>query len=156
MRDTALEEDKEIWFHADSTPFMSRMLPLLTWNQAEKWIELLDNFKPSDAKIWIPCLIVHGPRAFALTVTDQSMHNPLASRSFSSGDYIFVDPDAEIAHESVIVVRLENGDLAFRQLSVKSDGKAMFRAINPEWPETSFEAKRETEIYGVVIGKTLP
>jgi len=155
MRDAALEEDEEIWYHANATPMMSRMLPLLTWNQAEKWTEL-ENFRPSDAKIWIPCLIVHGPRAFALTVTDESMHNPSAPRSFASGNYIYVDPDAEITHESILVVRLGNGNLAFRQLSVDPDGKAMFRAINPEWQEEPFEAKRETEIYGVVIGKTLP
>ena len=30
MRDTALEEDEETWYHANSTPMMSRMLPLLT------------------------------------------------------------------------------------------------------------------------------
>ncbi|NLC24967.1 S24 family peptidase [Oxalobacter vibrioformis] len=156
MRDTALEEDEESWYHANSTPMMSRMLPLLTWNQAEKWTELLDNFKPADARIWIPCLIVHGPRAFALTVTDESMYNPAAPRSFASGDYIYVDPDAGISHESIIVVKRDNGNLVFRQLIVEPDGKALFKAINPDWPEAPFEARRETEICGVVIGKTLP
>jgi SOS-response transcriptional repressor LexA len=156
MRDTALEEDEETWYHANSTPMMSRMLPLLTWNQAETWIELLENFKPADARIWIPCLIVHGPRAFALTVTDESMYDPSAPRSFASGDYIFVDPDAEISHESILVVKPDGANPAFRQLIVEPNGRAMFRAINPNWPEAPFEAKRETEIYGVVIGKTLP
>jgi len=156
MRDTALEEEEESWYHANSTPMMSRMLPLLAWNQAEKWTELLDNFKPADAKIWIPCLIVHSPRAFALIVTDESMYNPAAPRSFASGDYIFVDPDTEIRHESMILLKLDNGNLAFRQLIVGPDGKATFRAINPDWPEAPFEAKRETEICGVVIGRTLP
>ncbi|MDR0933889.1 MAG: S24 family peptidase [Burkholderiaceae bacterium] len=156
MRDTALQEEDETWYSANSTPVMSRMLPLLTWNQAEKWTELLENFKPDDARIWIPCLIVHGPRAFALTVTDESMHNPSAPRSFASGDYIYVDPDAEPAHESMMVVRLPNGNLAFRQITIEPDGKALFRALNPDWPEAPFEAKAETEIYGTVIGKTLP
>ena len=156
MRDTALEEDEEIWFHANASPMMSRMLPLLTWDQAEKWSELFENFKPSDAKIWVACLIVHGPRAFALTVTDESMYDPDAERSFSSDHYIYVDPDAEISQDSVLLIRLDTGNLAFRQLFVDSGGKAMFRSINPEWVEEPFEAKRETEIFGVVIGRTLP
>ena len=156
MRDTAFEQEEESWYHADSTPVMSRMLPLLTWNQAENWRELVENFRPSDAKIWVPCLIVHGPRAFVLTVTDESMYNPAAFRSFSAGDYIYVDPDAEIIHECIMLIRLENGSLAFRQLHVEPDGKAMFRAINPDWPEDPFEAKRETPVFGVVIGRTLP
>lgn len=156
MRDTALEEEEESWYHADSTPMMSRMLPLLTWNQAAKWTELVENFKPADAKIWVPCLIVHGPRAFALAVTDESMYNPSAARSFSSNDYIYVDLDADITHESILLVRLDDGNLAFRQLNVEPDGKTTFRTINPDWPEKPFEAKRETEIFGVVIGKTLP
>lgn len=156
MRDTALEEDEETWYHANSTPVMSRMLPLLTWNQAERWTELLEHFKPADARIWIPCLIVHGPRAFALTVTDESMYNPAAPRSFASGEYIFVDPDAEISHEGIILVKLDNGNVAFRQLVVEPDGKAIFRVLNPDWKEAPFEAKREMEVLGVVIGRTLP
>ena len=97
-----------------------------------------------------------GPRAFDMTVTDESMYNPEEPRSFASGDYIYVDPDAGISHESIILVKLDNGNLAFRQLVVEPDGKAMFKAINPAWQEAPFEAQRETEIGGVVIGKTLP
>jgi SOS-response transcriptional repressor LexA len=84
------------------------------------------------------------------------MLNPSNLHSFSSNHYIYVDPDAEITQDSIMLIRLNNENLAFRQLFVDQDGKTMFKAINPEWPEEPFEAKRDTEIYGVIIGKTLP
>jgi len=150
------EEEKESWYYSNSTPLVSQMLPLLTPFQVKNWKNLFDNFSSTDAKIWLPCPIIHGSKTFVFTVTDNSMFNPSFVHSFKKGDYVFVDPDVNEKEENIFLVQLDNGELVLRQLLKESNGGKILKAINPNWPENSFELNQKMEICGTVIGKALP
>lgn len=150
---TESKEDEELWYHSNSTPMVSQMLPLLTQNQAKNWENLFDDFKPDDAAIWIPCPVMHGQKTFALTVTDNSMFHPDQLPFFAIGDFIFVDPDVKPAIDSIILVKTDTDQLLIRQMTSGADGKMRLKAINPNWEETLFELTPQVKICGTIISK---
>ena len=147
-------EDNESWYCSNSSPLVSQMLPLLKASQIKNWKSLFENFSSTDAKIWLPCPTIHGPRTFVMQVTDDSMLNPSLTHSFAIGDYVFVDPDVKETDGRIILVELDNGKLALRQLSTQSSQKRMLKAINPNWPENDIELNDKIKVLGTVIGKT--
>ena len=130
------------------------MLPLISWVQAGNWEEVIDNFAPGDAEDWIPCPRNHGPNAFYLRVSGESMYDPTGPKSYAPGDLIAVDPAREAINRSMVVVRLDHENRAtFKQLLMDEDGSVMLKALNPNWHDRMFPMPEGSRIVGVVIGK---
>lgn len=86
------------------------------------------------------------------------MENPGSYPSFRDGDIIFVDPDREALHKSLVIAKRENEQHAvFKQLVMEGDRRYL-KALNPAWPEPVIELKEGASIVGVVIftGRDVP
>lgn len=134
-------------------PDIRGRVPLISWVQAGAWAEIIDNLAPGDAEEWLPCPVKHSERTFVLRVRGESMYNPHGRPSFQDGDLIFVDPDRQAEHGSLVVVRLDDAkEATFKKLVVEGDRKYL-RALNPAWPEPMMQINGHATICGVVIFK---
>ena len=141
--------------HANTEPGppIRGAVPLISWVQAGHWCEVIDNFAPGDAEEWLPCPVKHGARTFVLRVRGESMWNPHGRPSFQDGDLIFVDPDRDAVHGSMVVVRLDDErEATFKQLVVEGSRRYL-RAANPSWPDKILQIDGNATICGVVIFK---
>ena len=130
------------------------MLPLISWVQASNCSEVIDNFAPGDAEDWIPCPRNHGPNAFYLRVSGESMFDPTGPKSYAPGDLIAVDPAREAINRSMVVVRLDHENRAtFKQLLMDEDGTVMLKALNPNWKDRVFPIPEGSRSVDVVRGK---
>lgn len=137
----------------ESGPDIRGVVPLISWVQAGDWCGIVDNFAPGDAEEWLPCPVAHGPRTYVLRVRGESMWNPHGRPSFQDGDLIFVDPDRDAIHGSMVVVRLDDEQEAtFKQLVVEGS-RCYLRAANPLWPNPILQINSNATICGVVILK---
>lgn len=128
-------------------------VPVISWVQAGQWSDIVDNFQPGDADDWLPCPVRHGPRTYCLIVRGFSMHNPGSDLSFKDGDRIFVDPDREAQHKSLVIVRLEDeAEATFKQLLIEGEQR-MLQALNPQWPDRIMKINGRATLCGVVIGR---
>ena len=128
-------------------------VPLISWVQAGHWSGVVDPYAIGDAEEWMACPVTHGARTFALRVKGDSMFNPGGSPSFSSGDVIFVDPDREARHRSLVVARMDDDNSAtFKRLLIDGDNKFL-EALNPSWPNRIIEVNGNATICGVVIAR---
>ncbi|MCZ4328314.1 LexA family protein, partial [Brachybacterium paraconglomeratum] len=63
------------------------------------------------------------------------MYNPHERWSFRDGDIIFVDPDRDAMHRSLVVAKLtDTQEATFKQLIIEGEQKYL-KALNPSWPE---------------------
>lgn len=128
-------------------------VPILSWIQAGEWCGIIDNFEPGKAEEWLPCPIRHGPRTYALIVRGISMFDPTGMYSFKDGDTVFVDPDRDAGHHSLVIARLDDAhEPTFKQLIIEGDHR-MLQALNPSWPNRIIRVNGNWSICGVVIGK---
>lgn len=132
-------------------PDIRGRIPLISWVQAGDWTTIVDNLAPGDAEEWLPCPVKHSERTFVLRVRGESMCNPHGRPSFQDGDLIFVDPERNAEHGSLVVVRLDDAkEATFKKLVVEGDRKYL-RALNPAWPEQIISINGNATICGVVI-----
>lgn len=128
-------------------------VPLISWVQAGEWSAIVDNFQPGDAEEWLQCPIKHSVGTFALRVRGVSMYNPGGEPSFKDGDTIFVDPQRDAHHRSLVVVRLDDEEeTTFKQLLVEGNDRFL-QALNPNWPEKIIAFKGKASLCGVVIAQ---
>lgn len=141
--------------HANTEPGpdIRGAVPLISWAQAGAWSEVIDNFAPGDAEEWLPCPVAHGPRTFVLRVRGESMWNPHGRPSLQEGDLVFVDPDRDAVHGSVVVVRLDDEREATVKQLVVEGSRRFLRAANPAWPDPILQVDGNATICGVVIFK---
>lgn len=132
---------------------MRGRVPLISWVAAGHWCNVNDPYAVGDAEDWLACPVKHGPKTYALRVKGDSMHNPGSRPSFEDGDIIFVDPDRDAAHRSLVVARLDDENQAtFKRLLIDGD-KKMLEALNPSWPNRIFQVNGNATICGVVIAR---
>lgn len=140
----------------DVGPRIRGLIPLISWVQAGCWNEVSDIYAVGDAEEMLPCPISHGPRTFALRIRGESMFNPHERHSFRDGDIIFVDPEIDALHRSLVVVKLEGSQEAtFKQLIIEGSQKYL-KALNPAWPEPILHVNENAVICGVAIAKHEP
>lgn len=129
------------------------LVPLISWVQAGCWTAVVDNLQPGQAYEWLACPVAHGPHTFVLRVRGESMYNPLGRPSFADGDLIYVDPEREAVHGSLVVVRLDGSmEATFKRLVIEGEQK-LLRPLNPSWPEQFIKINGNATICGVVIFK---
>lgn len=144
-------EEPRSTYNVAAGPEIRGKVPLISWVQAGNWCEVIDNFAPGDAEEWLPCPVSHSENTFVLKVRGESMFNPHGRPSFHDGDLIFVDPQRDAIHGSLVVVRLEDStEATFKRLIIEGDKKYL-KALNPAWPEPMIKINGNATICGVVI-----
>ncbi|WP_405118777.1 LexA family protein [Pseudomonas leptonychotis] len=129
------------------------LIPVISWVQAGSWCEVSDIYAVGDAEQWLPCPVTHGPRTYAVRIRGESMYNPHERWSFRDGDIIFVDPDRDAIHRSLVVAKLtDTQEATFKQLIIEGEQKYL-KALNPSWPEQIMRINGNAEFCGVAIAK---
>ncbi|MCZ4321424.1 LexA family protein [Pseudomonas anguilliseptica] len=129
------------------------LIPVISWVQAGSWCEVSDIYAVGDAEQWLPCPVAHGPRTYAVRIRGESMYNPHERWSFRDGDIIFVDPDRDAMHRSLVVAKLtDTQEATFKQLIIEGEQKYL-KALNPSWPEQIMRINGNAEFCGVAIAK---
>ena len=145
---TGAEESEQEVSNVEPGPDIRGIHPLISWVQAGKWCEIMDDFAPGDAEEWIPCPVNCGPQTFVLRVVGVSMEP-----RFREGELVFVDPSRRAENGSFVVVRLEDRQEAtFKQL-VQEGGRQYLKALNPAWPDPIIEVTERATVCGVVVFK---
>lgn len=116
-------------------------VPLISWVQAGKWSEVVDNLHPGEAEDWIPTSKNVGKNAFALRVMGDSMEP-----RFPAGAIVVVDPDKEAVSGSLVVAKM--GESATFKRLLKDAGRIWLRPENQQYP--AMEVDKEVQIIGVV------
>ena len=128
-------------------------VPVVSWVQAGDWCDAVDPHPVGAGDEWLECPMKHSKATFALVVRGSSMHNPTGDRSFAEGDIIFIDPERQAQHRSLVICRLDGSNEAtFKRLLVEGDTQ-MLEALNPSWPDRIVKINGNATICGVVIGK---
>ena len=136
------------------TPIEPRgKVPVISWVQAGDWCDAADPHPAGSGDEWLDCPMRHSKATYALRVRGSSMYNPAGDRSFSEGDILFIDPEREPQHRSLVICRLDgSGEATFKRLLIEGDQR-MLEALNPAWPEKIIKIDASATICGVVIGK---
>lgn len=128
-------------------------VPLISWVQAGDFCDAVDPHPAGKDDEWLECPMRHSKNTYALLVRGSSMHNPMGDRSFAEGDIIFIDPDLQPQHRSLVICRLDGSNEAtFKRLLIEGDSK-LLEALNPSWPDRIIKIEDNATICGVVIGK---
>ena len=128
-------------------------VPLISWVTAGKFCNVEDPYEVGDAEEWLPCPVKHSSKTYALRVIGDSMLNPGDEYSFKTGDIIFVDPEREYVHRSLVILRLDDENQAtFKRLLIDGE-RRMLEALNPSWPDRITEISGNVTICGVVVAK---
>jgi SOS-response transcriptional repressor LexA len=124
-------------------------VPLISWVQAGKWRNLVDNFHPGDAERWVATYAKVSKHSFALRIVGDSMTNPGGAPSFPEGTIIILDPDRSAEPGKFVVVR-QNSDTecTFKQL-VRDAGRHYLKPLNPRYP--LLEMLPDAVICGVLV-----
>ncbi|WP_218816204.1 LexA family protein [Methylobacillus rhizosphaerae] len=137
--------------NVEAGPDFKGKVPLISWVQAGRWEEIVDNFQPGDAEDWLQCPVGHSPATFVLRVRGDSMFNPHGRHSFANGDLIFVDPDRTAENGSLVVIRLDDSKEATFKMLMIEEGRKYIKPLNPDWPDKIMEINEDASICGVVI-----
>lgn len=129
-------------------PELRGIHPLISWVQAGRWCEIMDNFSPGDAEEWIPCPVSCGAQTFVLRVVGVSMEP-----KFREGELVFVDPSRQAENGSFVVVRLDDRQEATFKQYIQEGGRQYLKALNPAWPDPIIEVTEQATICGVVVFK---
>lgn len=128
-------------------------VPQVSWVAAGTWNDISDPYPIGMAEDWLACPSRHSSRTFALKVRGSSMYNPGGDRSYREGDIIFVDPERQPEHKSLVICRLDDSkEATFKRLLIEGEVK-MLEALNPSWPERIIKVDGNATICGVVIGR---
>ena len=88
----------------------------------------------------------YGSETFVARMADDSMVPRVCAR-----DFFFVDPDEPAEPGRLVGLRdPESGEVTCRLL-VAEDGKRLFRAADPHWPDRVLTRDNETMIAGTVV-----
>lgn len=140
-------------YNVEPGPEILGQIPLISWVAAGNWCGVTDPYPVGDAEEWIPCPVKHGKRTYALRVKGESMHNPGGAPTFTDGDIIFVDPDRQHKHRSLVIVRRDDeNEATFKRLLIDGENM-MLEALNPSWPNRIIDVTGNATICGVVIAK---
>lgn len=135
----------------------SGTVPLISWAQAADWGTGMETLAPHEAQDWLRCPFDHGPAAFVIKVEGESNFDPIGTKSYAPGEFIYVDPALTPTNRKMIVVRVDREERAqLRQLLMDERGTRMLKSLNPSWPNPVIPMPDNARIVGVVIGKWVP
>lgn len=127
-----------------------RGFPLISWVQAGRWSEIVEDFQPGDAEMWVTFGISRRviPNGFCLRVQGDSMEP-----EFVEGDIILVDPDKQLENGKFVIAKfLDTNEATFKKY-VNDAGTISLHPLNyPKYQPIHLNG-RKAHIVGVVIGK---
>ncbi|MDY0961767.1 helix-turn-helix domain-containing protein [Massilia sp. CFBP9026] len=135
----------------------SSLVPLMSAEYMLQW--LIGNGSRINGLQWLTCPAPHGPRTYALRISDASMECREGVTSYSEGDFIFVDPDRKYQLNTRVVLfdhTAKNDFKAIVREFFAEDGKLYIRALNPAWPDSKRELLDDDTLSGTVIGTWRP
>lgn len=127
-------------------------VPLISWVQAGAWDEAIDPHEPGYAEDYLPCVVPHSARTFAVRVEGDSMTSP-TGRSYPHGTILFVDPEQRggVVPGDRIIAKLNGDDkVTFKQLAEDRQGRYL-KPLNPAHEPIYGEFR----VLGKVIGAWL-
>ena len=106
-------------------------VPLISDTQAGEWREIMDNFQPGQADVWIDTTEKVSKNSFALKVSGNSMQDANNPRSIPDGAIVIVDPAVDPQSGDIVVARL-NGSSTVKKYVV--DGSNFYLTpLNPDY-----------------------
>lgn len=136
-------------YNVTAGPALYHTVPLISWVQAGKWKDVVDNLQPGQGEQWIHTTARVGPHAYALRIVGDSMTNPAGAPSFPDGTIIIVDPDRAADPGKFVVVRQRDSEeCTFKQL-VRDAGHLYLKPLNPRYP--LLEMAQDAVICGVLV-----
>lgn len=130
-------------------------VPLMEPRFMLKWLTGNGSNAPADVE-WRPCPTRHGPRAYALRVTDDSMECLGSRVSYSIGDLLFIDPELPYRSGTRVALLTQNpgGDpvIIVREI-FDFEGKLRIKALNPALAGEEREMFEHELSCGTVTGK---
>ena len=128
-------------------------IPLVTWEQLKTWPKQEYKYSVTEQGVTAKKreqVITYTDanvkrKAFAVYVNDNSM-----MPDFPAATLLIFDPDKDIKDDSFILIRLENGEVLFRQLIVKN-GQRYYKMINLKINQTPQSINYNDDIMGILI-----
>ncbi len=128
-------------------------IPLFAWQQLKTWPKQEYEYSVTEQGVKVKKrqqVITYTDasvkrKAFAVYVNDNSM-----SPDFPETTLLIFDPDKDIKDDSFILIRLENGNVLFRQLIVKN-GQRYYKVLNTKMNQTPQSINYNDEILGVLV-----
>lgn len=118
-------------------------VPCISWIQAGAWGDVVDNFQPGDADLWIETTVPIRRHTYALKVQGDSME-PL----FPAGSHIIVEPEMEWENGDYVVIRQNsNTECTFKQI-IREGSQLYLKPLNPRYP--IMEMRPDAIVCGVV------
>jgi SOS-response transcriptional repressor LexA len=96
-------------------------IPLISWDQARTWDQLVKNFAHDDAEHWLDCPVPHGSRSYSVQNISDSMDDGTPD-GYREGEILFVDPDVTAALGDDVIVELADGKMLFKRLKEDTEG----------------------------------
>lgn len=129
-----------------------RFAPELKWHEARQWRNILMNFEKDKNRRKIPSPAPTDKNVHFYVVKNDSMIAPLgASRSFTVGDLVFVNPEIEPSeNDFVIVNHVDRPEAEFFQL-VKIGGIDYLQPLNSRYDRV--QLTDDWDVVATVIGK---
>lgn len=130
-------------FQNDATRTADKVVkvPLISDTQAGGWREIMDNFQPGQADVWIETTERVSKNAFALRVSGNSMQDANNPRSIPDGAIVIVDPNVEPQSGDIVVARL-NGSSTVKKYVVDG-GNYYLNPLNPDYRPILMEPPME-------------
>lgn len=117
-----------------------RRVPIISWEQAANWGDIVEKFQPGGAQEWTTAFETPSPTSFALRVKGDSMANPsLRGPSFPEGTLILVEPERRaIFDDYVIGIDTQTQQATFKQL-ITDGGRWFLRPLNRAYPTVEID-----------------
>lgn len=125
-------------------------VPLISFEIAGSWNEVFDSFLPASDNQYIFCPPKHGPRSYAVSVSDDSM-TFAQGKSYPQGSIVFADPDqvSIVASGDQVVAKLKDfSEVVFRKY-VREGSKQYLQSLNQVYGPIH----DDFEVLAKVIGK---
>lgn len=125
-------------------------VPLISFEIAGSWNEVFDSFSPASDNQYIFCPPKHGPRSYAVSVSDDSMTSA-QGKSYPQGSIVFADPDqvSIVASGDQVVAKLKDfSEVVFRKY-VREGSKQYLQSLNQVYGPIH----DDFEVLAKVIGK---
>lgn len=114
-------------------PDIRGQVPLISWVQAGKAMEVVDLLHPGEGFEWISVTCPIKRHTYALKVNGDSM-----APKFPPGILIIVEPEMEADPGDFVIAKNGDEEATFKQL-VKDSGRWFLRPLNDRYPITPLE-----------------
>lgn len=141
--------------NVENGPKIIGSLPLLDWEDVDKWDGQMEGLSSKYSETRISCLSTHSEKSYALTVKGDSMKGG-AEFSYVAGDIIIVDPEkasSAVSGDRVIAVLNDEAippeHRTLFKVFVRDGPNVFLRSLNDSYPDIA----DEFHVIGVVIGR---